>query len=143
MSFSVSVNPGTKSSYFDAFFATHPSIPIQLIDDLLRDFELYKRYGRKPGYFDRDCRYDRPESIINSEIYHIHLDLTSSIPFEGQPVQFRQVSDTALVYTRGYFNEEAYSILAILEPAHAMASAGNNALMRTFQRHADEFRNRN
>lgn len=143
MSFSVSLNPGTRGSYFDAFFTAHPTIPLQLIDDLLRDFELYKRYGRKPAYFGRDCRYDRPESIISSEIYHIHLDLTSSTPFGGQRVQFRQVSDTALVYTRGYFNEDAYSILAILEPAHAMASAGNNALMRSFQRHADEFRNRN
>ncbi|WP_158087314.1 type II toxin-antitoxin system YafO family toxin [Pantoea rodasii] len=92
----------------------------QLADDLLRDFELYKRYGRKPDYFGRDCRYDRPESIISSEIYHIHLDLVSPVPFNGQRVQFRQVSDTALVYTRGFFNEDAYSILAVLEPAHTM-----------------------
>ena len=143
MSFSVSLNPDSCDRYFRTFFASHPDVSPQLADDLLRDFELYKRYGRKPDYFGRDCRYDRPESIISSEIYHIHLDLVSTVPFNGQRVQFRQVSDTALVYTRGFFNEDAYSILAVLEPAHTMASAGNNALIRTFQHYADTFRNQN
>ncbi len=77
MSFSVSLNPALPALFY-AFFAAGPDVSPQLAGDLLRDFELYNRYGLKPDYFGRGCRYDRHESIISYEIYHIYLDLVST-----------------------------------------------------------------
>ena len=142
MSFSVSINLSTKAQYFDQFFESNPEINPDLAQEILEDFKRYKFDGELPSYFGRDVLYLRPDSIRDSALSHIHLDLALSNPFQGETNAFYRRSDISLVYTQGFSNPQSYSILAILKPAHTLASNNHNQLIRKFARIADEFRNR-
>jgi len=89
----------------------HPNIK-----KLASDFKTYKSEQKShfnDFKFGKDCSYNRPQSIVDAEVDHVHL-----VPIHNQG----NTSDRFLVYTRGFTDSDAFLIIAILEPnAHELS----------------------
>jgi mRNA interferase YafO len=86
----------------------------------IRDrFLDYKQTGKVPDTFGRDVQYTRPESVKESDLWHIHIKDATSRNWEKPWIQvFNMTSDTALIYTMGAKNPGHYLIISIIENAH-------------------------
>lgn len=114
----VDYNAGTLSQFFTPAFIKYPQLKAQL----LSDFRLYKEQCARSVLFGRDVQFDFPAQYRDSQVWHIHLDLSGN-DFNGQRRQFKRTSNDYLIYTFGFSDEYHLSLLAVISPdAHKKMS---------------------
>ena len=92
----------------------------ELLAKIRARFLDYKQNGNQPKTFGRDAQYDRPQSVKDSNLWHIHLREANSKNWDRPRMEiFDMTSDTALIYTRGYKNPNCYLIISIIKNAHS------------------------
>ncbi|QUX92067.1 toxin YafO [Marinomonas sp. A3A] len=119
-----------------SFLTDHPDI-----SDLAKDFALYKETGIPPLHFGRDGDNNRPTICKEENVWHIHL-AHLPIHFTKWPKirnQQARTSDKCLIYCPGYFNENHYLLIAILDPP-AHEKQEDMPLMEQIGREAEAFR---
>lgn len=96
------------------------SFDATLLAEITRAFRQYKETGERPTNFGRDVPYDFPQSVVDSDLWHIHIrDETSRSWDVPQMRVFKMTSNTALIYTRGCRDPNCYLIISIIANAHA------------------------
>lgn len=140
MAIEVSINEHTKADYFDATFAKFLDLEKLILDDFIR----YKSKDELPSYFGCDVAYTQPDGARKSGMMHIHLKLPPAKFPENRPQADRKCAmddpenDACLVYVRGEYYEERYSLIALFNPdAHGMAR--NLQVMRYLSLIAQDF----
>ncbi|EPA1860200.1 type II toxin-antitoxin system YafO family toxin [Klebsiella michiganensis] len=146
MHVTVEYNSQSYEYYLSPVFLRFPALE----KTLLEDFRAYKATGVLPYYFGRDTTYDRPEEIQDSGLWHIHLSLgddgfspaPKGVNFKDpKEMQWYRRSDTALVYAKGLFDENSYSLIAVFTPP-AHEKAKNFERMKILAGYAREFSER-
>lgn len=102
--------------YLSSFF--EESCPREKIDKLVQDFKQYKTTGIRPPEFGRDASFDRPSSVKQAELQHLHLKDSTSANWHLKTLQFNMTSNTALIYCHGFFDKNKFLLLGFLEGAH-------------------------
>ena len=133
---------------FEALFTETLQVYPGLAQALLEDFRLYKQTNKLPAYFGRDAPYVQPVAAFNARLMHIHL----RFPPEQFPKHLPQIDrvcrkgapdkDAALIYVRGWIDEDHYCLLGVLHP-DAHAKARGEKIMRYLARLAQKFRDDN
>lgn len=83
-------------------------------------FVAYKQDNVRHVTFGRDEQYIRPQSVRDSNLWHIHLKDITSKGWERRSLDiFYMTSNTALIYTRGERSPDNYLIISIIENAHS------------------------
>ena len=112
---------------------------------LKQDLELYfgSNKSKIPHYLCKDTPYRDPAHIQDSEIHHIHIFVEgSSCPNDWSSGRNR-TSNSYIVYTFGYFDEEAVHIIDFLsQQAHERSRANHYSLMTKYKVEADSFRSK-
>lgn len=136
----VSYNKETFAQFMQPVLAKFPSLASELLDD----FKRYKS-GELPSYFGKDSIYTAPYTVLEAQLWHIHLKIPPNEFPESQPQVQRTCSrgdpenDIALVYVQGEFELNRYSIIGALHPdAHEIAK--KTALMNYLASVAKRFR---
>jgi hypothetical protein len=110
---------------------------------LSKDLKLYfdTNRAKKPKYIGKDTPYTRPAQISESEIHHIHIFVEGiSCPHAWNTAR---TSDSYIVYTFGYFDEDAIRVIDFLsKDAHDRSKENNYSLMRKYKTVADRFRDK-
>lgn len=135
---------------FSEFFAPLDEKFAGLSSKLAEDFKLYmdSQRGIVPDYFGRDAPYLQPQEADQAKLSHIHIKLPPGRFSAGVAQYFRvcgkgrPLEDAALVYTRGWLEEESFLLLAFLWP-DAHSAARDKALMRYLSRLAKDWRDKN
>lgn len=90
-----------------------------LLAQIKQRFVAYKCDGIRHSTFGREVPYTRPQSVVDSNLWHIHLkDATSRNWSRPGLDYFYMTSDTALIYTTGARHPEYFLIISIIENAH-------------------------
>lgn len=90
----------------------------ELVANLYTRFKAYKS-GAVPGAsLGRDASYNRPESVRQAGLWHIHVKDETSMDWHLKRVQFDKKSDTALIYCEGFYNKNYFLLLSLLKNAH-------------------------
>ncbi len=111
------------------------------LTELQTDLETYfgsdKR--KRPHYLGKDAPYLDPRQVQDSEIHHIHIFVKGiSCP---QTWGAGKTSNSYLVYTFGYFDENAVHVIDFLsEQAHQRSRENNYSLIIKYKVVADNFR---
>ncbi len=105
--------------FVDAAFRS--AIASDKLAGLVKLFRQYKDTGVAPPIFGRDAPYDFPPTIARSGLAHIHIkDQKASKNWSLHRVRLHlKTSDTALIYCSGYFHNDHYLLLDLLENAHS------------------------
>lgn len=101
----------------------HPHVEHKDIADKLAVLlENWKNGENLPAIFGDEGRWEEHPSLCSSFVYKIHIKPPSDIPWnEKIPIAERK-SDSYLVYTKHWLDEERYQIISIMSPnAHALA----------------------
>ncbi|WP_445939170.1 type II toxin-antitoxin system YafO family toxin [Pseudomonas sp.] len=141
----VEYNQETYESLFRDVLVDYPG----LLDGLISDFTRYIESDRLmlPSYFGREAAYVRPQAAINAGLMHIHIAIPPTVFPEHRPQYDRTCpmgdphGDAALVYTQGLFEEDRYSLIALLHP-DAHARARRREIMDYLARVASRFRDK-
>ena len=105
-----------------------------------KQFKLYKETGTPPLRFGKDASYSWPSTAVDAELRHIHVtDLPA--PWVQSTPQENRTTDSHLIYTRGYFHQDNYLILAFLA-LDAHASAEKVTFMASLADIAEQFRSK-
>ncbi len=123
------------SSHFEA------SCPKDKLDALVKDFKHYKKTGIRPSDFGRDASYDRPFSVKEAELMHIHIKDQSSKNWHLRTLQFDMKSDTTLIYCSGFIDKNKYLLLGFLGNAHETYNS-NPHYLPSLAEIAERFRSR-
>jgi hypothetical protein len=111
------------------------------LDSLKHDIALYfsSNKKQKPAYLGKDTPYRDPSHIQDSEIHHIHIFVKGiSCPNDWASAR---TSNSYIVYTFGYFNEDASHVIDFLsQQAHERSRANNYSLIIKYKVEADSFR---
>lgn len=108
---------------------------------LRSDLETY--FGtnklKRPHYLGKDAPYRDPCHVQGSEIHHIHIFVKGiSCPNDWNA---SKTSNSYIVYTFGYFDEDAIHVIDFLsEEAHERSRANNYSLIIDYKIVADNFR---
>lgn len=141
----VEFNPETYEDLFQPILTAYPD----LLDNLVADFAGYIDSDRLvlPEYFGCDVAYTQPEEAYRAGLMHIHL----AIPPVQFPAKKPQADrkcprgdatlDAALVYAQGLYEEDRYSLIAILHP-DAHGKARDRLIMQRLARVAARFRDK-
>lgn len=142
----VTYHPATFDEFFSRVDEKHPGLSASLVED----FKLYVDSGRGivPKYFGRDAPYMQPHEAERAHLSHIHIKLPPG-EFKQNVAQYYRVcswgnpmEDAALVYVRGWLEEDRYMLLAFLWPdAHGLAR--RRPVMRYLSHLASEWRDQN
>ena len=142
----VKYHKATFAEFFGHVDEKHPG----LSDKLAADFKVYVDSGKGivPKYFGRDAPYMQPYEAERAHLSHIHVKLPPGT-FRQDVAQYHRVcawgnpgQDAALVYVRGWLEEDRYLLLAFLWPdAHGMAK--RRPLMRYLAQLASDWRDQN
>ncbi|HCF6760385.1 TPA: type II toxin-antitoxin system YafO family toxin [Pseudomonas aeruginosa] len=141
----VSFHPETFSKFFAPIDKLYPGLSA----DLLRDFASYIDSDRiaVPEYFGRDAPYTQPVEASNAHLMHIHIAIPPTVFPANRPQRDRTCpnsapqQDAALVYVQGLFEENRYSLLALLHP-DAHGKARQREMMTYLARVASRFRDK-
>ncbi|WP_122316013.1 type II toxin-antitoxin system YafO family toxin [Pseudomonas cichorii] len=124
----VNYNAETYAALFQPITSQYP----HLLSGIIADFKGYIESNRLkiPSYFGCDVPYVKHPGAYKAGLMHIHLAIPPVVfpknrpqadrkcPNNGNPAQ-----DAALVYTQGLYDENHYSLIAILHPsAHTQAN---------------------
>jgi hypothetical protein len=95
--------------------------------------------SKRPYYLGKDAPYLDPSHVQESEIHHIHIFVDGiSCPHHWSAAK---TSNSYIVYTFGWDNEEAYHVIDFLsEDAHIKSRANNYSLIIKYKVVADKFR---
>lgn len=109
----------------DVRVAIHDHIKsIPNVKELAINFKQYKKGLLLPDNFGRDAGYDHPNTpkVVRDHLWHMHL-APADQPFNPDTPQSQRVNrkgdgkcDRILVYTKGFLDENAYMLMAILAP---------------------------
>lgn len=114
---------------------------------LIRDFRNYKEGKGLPATFGRDVPYDHTFNRQYVQLQHIHLKRNGQ-KFPLRVVQFNRTSGSVLVYCPGYFDRNAYLLIAIAKhfdpqkPNEIEDTDKDPELMAIFEKIAEGFRER-
>lgn len=145
MTVNVEFNSETYDEFFKGILKEYP----ELLGNLEQDFADYIESDRLsvPDYFGRDAPYMRPESAVNTGLMHIHIAIPPTI-FPNNRAQYYRTcpkdapqQDAALIYTQGLYEEDRYSLIALLHPS-AHAQARDYQTMRYLIAVAERFRDK-
>ena len=102
------------------FLSSHfrDSCSTEKLSSLTERFREYKKTGIQEPTFGRDTTYDFPSSVKNAGMQHIHVRDASSRKWNLKKIIYDRTSNTALIYTEGYFNRNYYLLLGFIENAH-------------------------
>lgn len=114
------------------------SMPENELSALVVKFRTYKETGIVPELFGRDVPYHRPNAVAQADMHHIHMRENQN--WGINLVQFRRISDTALVYCRGFHSRDNYLLICILNNAHERAN--KVTFMLSLADSAEKFRER-
>jgi len=117
------------------------SCPQDKLARLTQDFKEYKNTGVRPSDFGRDASYDRPFTVKNAELMHIHIRDQSSRSWHLRSLQFDMKSNTALIYCHGFIDKNKYLLLGFLDSAHE-AYSNNPQYLLSLAVIAERFRSR-
>lgn len=142
----VEFNPETYDVLFKDVLKDYPD----LLNNLTADFTRYTETSRCeiPNYFGRDAAYVNPHGAITAGLMHIHIALPPAEFPQKRPQHDRVCrkgapdKDAALVYTQGLYDEDRYSLIALLHPdAHSKARERNimNYLIDVANRFRDQY----
>lgn len=142
----VEFNSETYETLFQDVLIDYPG----LLDSLKSDFTRYISSDRRylPRYFGKEVAYVKPHGAIDAGLMHIHIAIPPTVFPEKRPRQDRTCpagspqQDAALVYTQGLYEEDRYSLIAMLHPdAHGQARQREimNYLIRVAQRFRDKY----
>tara|TARA_Y100000310_G_scaffold329569_1_gene399681 strand:- start:920 stop:1315 length:396 start_codon:yes stop_codon:yes gene_type:complete len=107
------------------------------LDPLRADLEAYFSGIKKPPYLGKDAPFERPDGIEEAEVHHLHVFVEGiSCPDTWEK---KKTSDSYIVYTYGYMNEDAHLIMAIIKD-DAHEKCRNHSTMRDFKKVAEDFR---
>lgn len=110
------------------------------VDPLKKDLKTYFTTQEKPHYIGKDAPFLRPDNIQDSEVHHLHIYIEGvSCPDKWER---NKTSDSYIVYTYGYMNEEAHYVFAVIHD-NAHEKCKDYGYMRGLKQTADDFRNRN
>lgn len=69
--------------------------------------------------FGTDRPYFRPQSVKDSDLWHIHIKDATSTNWGLRYIRVDDMtSDTALIYTHGFMNKNHYLLISFLKDAH-------------------------
>jgi len=110
------------------------------LEPLEKDLKTYFTTQEKPSYLGKDAPFFRPDNIEESEVHHLHLYIEGiSCPNKWEK---NKTSDSYIVYTFGYMNEESHYVFAMIhDKAHDKCK--DYSYMRSLKHMADEFRDNN
>lgn len=109
-----------------------------LEQDLTNYFSSSK--SSRPDYIGKDVPFERPDNITDVELHHIHF-YVDNVSCKSTWSQ-KSTSDSYIVYTYGFMNEEAYHVVDIIGD-NAHQACKDYCLMRTYKVIAENFRNKN
>ena len=116
--------------------------PPELLSDLTNRFIAYKRTGTPHETFGRDFPYIRPQSVRDSDLWHLHIKDDTSKNWGLHWLQIeRKTSDTALIYTHGFMNPNYYLLINLVKNAHSYYG-GTDQFLRAMAVIAREFQNK-
>lgn len=123
---------------------THPvfrrACSSEKLAELGKLFVKYKTGLHQPEDFGRDELYDRPSSVKDAGLRHIHLKDETSNKWHLQYMRIiDKVSNTALVYCTGYRNKNHFLLLDVLLDAHSYYTGGQQHILYLAEL-ANEFR---
>ncbi|MDH0447079.1 type II toxin-antitoxin system YafO family toxin [Shewanella sp. GD04112] len=111
------------------------------LTQLKEDLELYfnSEKTKRVAYLGKDAPYRDPSHVQDSEIHHIHIFVKGiSCPDTWNAAK---TSNSYIVYTFGYFDEDAIRVIDFLsEKAHERSRANNYSLIIKYKVVADNFR---
>lgn len=111
----------------------------ELLSKIRDQFLEYKEKNIRPKNFGRDVPYDRPQSVKDSNLWHIHLRDSSSGDWGRAWMRvYDMTSNTAIIYTRGFKDKNSYLIISIIENAHTYYG-GNEKYIRAMAEIALDF----
>lgn len=94
--------------------------PPELLVEITKRFAEYKRTGKPHEDFGRDFPYMKPQSVKDSDLWHLHVKDETSLNWGMRWIQIeKKTSDTALIYTRGFMNQNCYLLINFVKNAHA------------------------
>lgn len=112
----------------------------QDIKKLADDFAAFMDETLEPDYFGRDGDYGWPQLCKNENLRHLHLSQSASTTAWSKIKNlYRRTSNKHLVYCPGFYNEDCYLLIAILDP-DAHEQARNTDIMLALGAIAAEFR---
>lgn len=120
------------------------SLSPEKAQQLRDDFTDYKEGKRLPTTFGRDAPYDFTHKRKFLELKHIHLKLKGAFPLHI--MQFRRRSGFVLVYCPGFFDRNAYLLIAIIKhfdhtkPTETKNTDKDDYFMAQLERIAEGFR---
>ncbi|MBE3765312.1 toxin YafO [Vibrio parahaemolyticus] len=104
------------------------SLSPDVYEALKNKFREYKEKGMQPHDFGRDTTFDFPEKLRLSGLRHIHIK--------------DKTSNTALIYSSNYFDDNCYLLIGLLDNAHH-AYKNNLLYLLEVSDIADSFSNKN
>lgn len=144
MSAIVTFNHETYDELFRPIIESYPS----LLGNLLSDFAVYIDSGRlkAPAYFGCDVAYVKHHEAYVAGLMHIHLAIPPVVFPKNKPQSDRKCpknpsTDAALVYAQGLYDENQYTLIALLYPS-AHARAANRQMIVRMSQIATRFRDR-
>lgn len=140
----VEFNPETYAELFEPILASYPL----LLGNLLKDFATYIDSGRlkAPPYFGCDVPYVAQHEAYVAGLMHIHIAIPPVVFAANRPQSDRKCprdpnTDAALVYAQGLYDEDRYTLIALLYPS-AHAKAANRQIILRLARIAGRFRDK-
>lgn len=116
-------------------------------EQLVNDFRNYKEGKGLPVTFGRDVPYDHTFNRAYLELMHLHLKRNGQ-RFPLRMVQFNRTSGSVLVYCPGFFDKNAYLLIAIAKhydsrkPKEIEDTDRDPELMAIFEKISEGFRER-
>ena len=146
MTVTVEYNAETYKELFQPITSQYPG----LLNGIITDFKSYIESSRLkvPRYFGCDVPYVKHQGAYKAGLMHIHLAIPPVVFPEGRPQADRKcpknddpTQDAALVYVQGLYDENRYSLLAILHPG-AHSKANDKKIMNYLSAVAERFRDK-
>lgn len=139
----VEYNAETYEDLFKPILDSYPD----LLSGIISDFKMYIDSDRAklPHYFGCEVAYTQPEEAYIEGLMHIHLAIPPVTFPENRPRGDRKcpkgdpMKDAALVYARGLYEEDRYTLIAILHP-DAHSKARDRKIMKHLAAVAKRFR---
>lgn len=134
----VEINPETRAKFLEPSFLKYPDLENQLI----AEFKYCKDNNASTSTFGNDSAFTFPPFAVEAQLYRFHIKLPNEQSWSANIADYKKTSNTYLVYAKHMWDDNRYSILAVVNPAHTLMPAGNNQLISYFSACAERFHER-
>jgi mRNA interferase YafO len=110
------------------------------LTNLVAKFRAYKDLSDHGTFFGRDADYNRPASVREAGLWHVHLADAESGPFKLRIAKFNRKSNTALVYCHGFYSNNHILLISVLQNAHDLYDQHPHSWHTALVKIADGFR---